>query len=352
MHKGGSTPSRGEADRTGPYHGRVSRLVEEPAPLEVVFIVGNQRSGSTLLVNLLGELDSVFGAGELYNLWDRSLRRPTAQCSCKELVRSCPVWSAVLESMKMPGGGEIDPPTVRRWQRQAVGGRRPWAKATPTTAEYRQVMGDLYRAIAGVTGASTVIDSSKSPAYAATLAAMPGISTSVVHLVRDPRGIVYSRQRGWKSWERSTAREGRTLPASTVARIVLAWIRANLAAELLTRRKGMPAVRIRYEDLAADPATTLRRITDLVGLASEPLPLDDDHTARFGLQHVAAGNPSRFRTGSLVLKEDRAWAGELPRRHRLLAAVLAAPLMYRYGYRPGKARPARPGPGRRRGRRP
>lgn len=330
----------------------MSPLVDVPAPLHVVFIVGNQRSGSTLLVNLLGELDTVFGAGELYNLWDRSLRRPTARCSCQELVRACPVWSVVLEAMEMPGGGEIDPATVRRWQRQAVAPRRPWAQAPPTTAEYRQVMGDLYRAIAGVTGASTVIDSSKSPAYAATLAGMPGVATSVVHLVRDPRGIVYSRQRGWKSWERSTADEGQALPAATVARIVLAWIRANLAAELLTRRKGLPAVRIRYEDLAAQPAAALHRIIDLVGLAPGPLPLDDDHTARIGPQHVAAGNPSRFRTGSLVLQEDRAWARELPRRHRVLAAALAAPLMYRYGYRPGGARAGRPGPARRRARRP
>jgi hypothetical protein len=44
------------------------------------------------------------------------------------------------------------------------------------------------------------------------------------------------------------------------------------------------------------------------------------------------GNPDRLNRGPVQLRPDEAWRRELPRLHRRTAALLAGPLMHRYGY--------------------
>ena len=53
----------------------------------------------------------------------------------------------------------------------------------------------LYRAIATVTGARVIVDSSKLPSYLAVLRGVDGLDVRTVHLVRDPRAAAFSWQR-------------------------------------------------------------------------------------------------------------------------------------------------------------
>lgn len=295
--------------------------------LKVVFVIGNQRSGSTLLANLLGELDGFFAAGELFNLWDRNLHRATARCGCGALLGECPCWSTILA----PLTEAADLTEIRAAQRAVVRPSNLLARP-PDGSIHLELMGRLYRAIAAESGARVVVDSSKSPTYAATLNRLPGIAAHHVHLVRDPRGIVHSRQRGWKSWERPEADPSDPLDGLIVARVVGSWVRTNLAAEIVVRRWPRSSLRVRYEDLMARPGETLAAIAASVREPVTTWPFESPDIARLGIQHLAAGNPSRFRTGSLRLHEDRAWCEGLPRRHQLLVAALAGPLLHRYRY--------------------
>ncbi|MBA3432215.1 MAG: hypothetical protein H0U16_12145, partial [Actinobacteria bacterium] len=52
-----------------------------PPPLKVLFIMGWTRSGSTILDNLLGEVEGFFSTGELHYLWRRGLLEGRL-CSC------------------------------------------------------------------------------------------------------------------------------------------------------------------------------------------------------------------------------------------------------------------------------
>src|SRR5205085_6371000 len=84
-------------------------------PVKVLFIMGWTRSGSTILDNVLGELDGFFSAGELHYLWERGLLE-NRLCGCGRVVPSCEIWSAVLAQL----GDLPDPETVMRWQRDSV----------------------------------------------------------------------------------------------------------------------------------------------------------------------------------------------------------------------------------------
>src|SRR5436309_1197072 len=75
---------------------------DEVAPLTVLYVAGCWRSGTTLLGNILNEVDGCFDAGELRWLWSDG-HPDRATCGCGLSHRYCPVWSCVLRTEIAPG---------------------------------------------------------------------------------------------------------------------------------------------------------------------------------------------------------------------------------------------------------
>jgi hypothetical protein len=48
--------------------------------------------------------------------------------------------------------------------------------------------------------------------------------------------------------------------------------------------------------------------------------------------HTIAGNPSRFRSGEIELRNDDRWRREQQPGPRITSTCLALPLLHRYGY--------------------
>jgi hypothetical protein len=62
---------------------------------KVLFIMGMTRSGSTVLDNVLGEVDGFFSAGEVRLIWKRGILE-SRSCGCGSPVLECPVWREVV----------------------------------------------------------------------------------------------------------------------------------------------------------------------------------------------------------------------------------------------------------------
>lgn len=127
-------------------------------PITVVYIIGAGRSGSTLLGNILGEVDGFFHAGDLVRIWKFGVRRDTA-CGCGATVRSCPLWLDVLDRA-CPGLLDDEERIERLASLQRAMTRtrqtfwllRPSATArSPAAEDYAALTRGLYRAIADVT---------------------------------------------------------------------------------------------------------------------------------------------------------------------------------------------------------
>ncbi|HEY6175374.1 MAG TPA: hypothetical protein VIX73_13045, partial [Kofleriaceae bacterium] len=73
-------------------------------PVKVLSINGWCRNGSTIIGNLLNEVDGFFHVGELHFLWKNAYGDGSnTRCGCGlDLVR-CPIWSRVLEA-ELPSG--------------------------------------------------------------------------------------------------------------------------------------------------------------------------------------------------------------------------------------------------------
>lgn len=185
-----------------------------------------------------------------------------------------------------------------------------------------------------------IVDSSKLPSYALLLDALPELEVTVVHLVRDPRAAAFS-------WARHKPLTDKTLADKTLAdRKVPAFMERRGAAKStalwvlwngLLGRRADPAryVRLRYEDLLADPAASIARILAAAGLEPQAPPTlaADGRSVRLGVHHTVAGNPARMAQGPTPLRLDDEWRTAMPRPERMLVTAGAAPLMRRYGYR-------------------
>ena len=307
--------------------------MNKAAPIKVAYIMAWGRSGSTLLGNLLGEVEGFFHAGELRTIWEKGLLHGRL-CGCGVPVPECDFWKEVLER----GFGSVDAARVFGAQRDAarlrhtpryLAARRdaelPGGASTQT---YATAVQDLYRALAEVTSSSVIVDSSKREADAALLRLLPDVEPYYVHLVRDPRAVAYSWQRRKKTPE--PRREMVTYKPSTSTRN---WLGLNVTGEVVRRKAGRGRyLLVRYEDLARNPEEALKSIVQLLGQWPAELPVDADGGVRLQPNHTAGGNPGRFSTGSVALKLDDEWVSMQPRGQRLVATTIAMPLLRRYRY--------------------
>jgi hypothetical protein len=308
---------------------------------KVLFIMGMTRSGSTVLDNVLGEIDGFFSAGEVRLIWKRGVLEGR-RCGCGLLVLECPVWREVLARAY----GDDDPrpldaqaQAALRTQRSSLRIKHTWGllrrnpRALPregSLSGYLALMAPLYRSIGEVTGASVIVDSSKRPSDAALLRLASGLDVYVVHLVRDPRAVAYS-------WRRTRGQPDPNAPArlsrNGTMHSTSRWVYRNLAAEAVMRT--VPSNRVfelRYESFVAHPEATVRSIMRFVNEDGGGPAFSDERTIELGTNHTVSGNPSRFRTGAVRIADDGEWRVRQHRRHRAAATAVALPLLRRYGY--------------------
>lgn len=303
----------------------------------VLYVGGMPRSGSTLTDLMLGQLPGHVGLGELFYLWHNGPRRDVL-CGCGQSFSACPFWQEV--GLRAFGGWTdqlVD--EVLALQRSVdrtslvplivTPGLRPGFAVR--LERYREILVALYRALAGVSGAQVVVDSSKRPSLAYVLRGAPGLDLRVVQVVRDPRGVAHS----WaKVVELPPGASHRThMPQWSLGTVSRRWVTVNATVAALSGL-GVPRVVVRYEDLVRRPREELARVAALHDIRVDPTDLDFVGTEglRMAASHTVAGSRIRLRTGTVPLRVDEEWRSSMPARRRRLvsAATWPARLAYRY----------------------
>jgi hypothetical protein len=301
----------------------------------ILYILGSGRSGSTVLErSLVDAVDRSAGVGEIRWLWDRGILDDYL-CGCGEAFHACDFWQPVLEHVcaRSPTGGSPSDHAVRtiRARRRVERLRYIPFLARPESApaayrtqldSYRETLRMLYESVALAASARVIVDSSKEPLYAYVLAGLRDVNLRVLHLVRDSRAVAYS-------WQRRVSRPEihwtqLEMRRYTIWQSASQWNVKNALAELL-RARGIPVVRLRYEDFVAAPEAELRAVLQDLDLQARTTPFA-------GTWHSVSGNPVRFRGEARTLHLDREWELRMPRTKRVAVTAATAPLLLRYGY--------------------
>jgi hypothetical protein len=286
----------------------------------VLYVAGYGRSGSTVVDRVLGAHPEMLSAGEI----STALRHLFAEssCGCGEEVEACPIWGpvrrAVPELADAARRDELDAARDRAERIGAIGAAEAYADLTG------RVLDALFDS-----GARVVIDSSKTAwrqARRPALLASLGFDVRVLHLVRDPRGCVWSLKRGDNL--KLEARASDVALQAPVLRGIVGWTAANAAAA--AAGLSLPHLRVRYEDFVSDTEAVLDRIGELVGLdmavVKAALASGDVPPA-----HQLAGNRMRL-DRRVRLKLDEEWRSRLGAGERTAVTALTLPLLAWYRY--------------------
>lgn len=308
----------------------------------VLYVGGMPRSGSTLTDLMLDLLPGHVAVGELFYLWRNGLVHD-GLCACGEPFSGCPFWTAV-GAQAYGGWGAVDGDRVMALQRTVDASAKIPLLLAPTRPggfqraldDYTDLLRRLYAAIAEVSGAVVVVDSSKRPSLAFVLRHVPGLRLTVAHVIRDPRGVAYSFAKHVEL--PPGAALGPQMPRTATWKVGRRWVTVNALISALPL-VGVPGVRVRYEDLVRAPVRELSRIAAAEGL--DPAGIDfgflageaDEPTLRVPETHVVAGGRIRLGGGTMPLRLDDAWRRDMPARARRLIGAVTLPSRLQYGYR-------------------
>ena len=286
---------------------------------QIVFILSDARSGSTLIDQLLGANDDVVTVGEVHWLaayvrQDRSIYNPAHPlvCSCGNLVPECEFWRNVADAVERPldtlrlrprffdakKSGHADRKLVDR----AKGRLKSLIQEHP--ACYRNTVCQkiydgprvatdciqLYDAIVKVTGARCIVDSSKTAFRFWSVYRQIPQRARVILLARDYRAVVHSKMN-----------RGKTLESATRG-----WKQKILQMEELTKGIERGAVlRLKYELLCEDPRKQIERLCEFLDLK-----FSDEMLVRpaEGIHHLG-GSPSKFDASKSAIKLDKSYLG-------------------------------------------
>lgn len=282
---------------------------------DVIYIVSDTRSGSTLLDQLLGAHPEVCTVGEVHHLvayarLDRSMHDPVypLQCTCGAEVTHCPFWSGVASHLQKPLSDlvlkprfldKFEPSRLRTrlrrvlssaLRRQKNGGINRVLRLVFATGRIAEDSHRLYDAILQHSEARYVVDASKNIDRFRILRASAPERFRLILMCRDYRGVIHSKR-------------NRGRPILDSART---WVRTVNEMERLSRELPADRVhRLRYEDLCASPEAELQRLCAFLAIDYKPEMMVRPETD----MHHIGGSPSKLQPERREIRLDRSAEG-------------------------------------------
>lgn len=314
--------------------------------VKYVFICAAARSGSTLLDMSLGAHPMIESLGEA-NFFNKSIAK-NELCSCGLPVTSCPAWVSIIEKIKKEKNIDLvaDPYAMRQWDTKMDNSNADFKQQTKlyllsralrkivVYLHYTPVFGrfialpsllrkgidnafyfyDLVRIDRNV---NIIVDSSKEIHKAVTAYIQEPESVRLIWLIRDGRGVMYSR------------RHSGVAMAELPDRSIQQWLGYNSRASYMLTSfvKKEHIFKIKYEDFCSDPSFQLEKIFTWLGVP-------DDGTLNIGSKqlHIAGGNDgtkARFLNG---IKSDNRWVDGLTADELFLFESMAGDFNRSLGY--------------------
>ncbi len=297
---------------------------------QIVYVMGRGHSGSTILDALLGNAPNTVGVGELVSGWNRI----EGKCSCGATLSDCPFWKGVRSRYEQTASKDWkNAGDVSAWQANILRVGHTILKKNPHP-DLVQMTTDAFECIGAEAGVENVVDSGKEFSRALFLLRRFK-SAKVIFLIRRCDAVVASRLSRIKDGtgflmlrKRS---KSRVLAPLFLIVTTINWMIGNIIGECISWAYSGRVIRVRYEDLCKDTTGTLNRLGSFleIDLSSVSTNVVEQNSMPIG--HKIAGNRTR-ESGAFVFNPKLAKSRTLSKGYRILAWIVCAPLLWRYGY--------------------
>ena len=262
--------------------------------INIVYLLGAGRSGTTLLATLLNNHDSIKTLGEMHQFFE--FLDDDKNCSCGTSLKNCNKWKEAVSSLKSNVNSK------RKFVNQEEKHSKIPGLLAGKTADrkYLTIQEEVFSSIHEHRPSKWYVDSSKYIARFLLLKKSKKLNIKGIYVVRDPRGVVYSFQKKVQTPKR---------PISAL----LYYNIINLFGEIAYRMDD-DTIKIRYEDLVDKPQETLSRIYSHIfdeKIEAEKL------AQYFEIPHIIGGNRMKVEK-RIRLKPDQKWLKNILRHKQVI----------------------------------
>lgn len=264
----------------------------------IIYIMADNRSGSTLLENILSKSDECFSVGELTMLKGHLLKNGPGEkwnwnCACGSPLTECVFWSSIVKQTYQANPENFASGIKWNFKSKALAlnamfpflFKNKFLKviSNPANKQVTDTLNELFKLVQVKSGKQFIVDSSKNPLQAlAIYKKITGFDVKVIWLKRDVRAIVTSKNK-WKSLNKKKEK-------SKLKRLLDVFYYRRLCYTVSKLVQPKDLLQLDYKTLATDTHTELQKIFDAFGLQPFPTPeymeLVEDHTI--------GGTPGRF----------------------------------------------------------
>jgi len=290
--------------------------------LKVVFIAGTGRCGSTILDMVIGQIDSAISVGELRYLWKRGIGE-NRLLGTGEPFRENTHWEKIIGELYdvenlFTKALEIEglESSLRIREMLGVKTESKICSLKDRVARYADELKKLLLSISNEFDSQFIVDSSKMPMHGFALAQIPNIDLRVIHLVRDRNAVVHS-------WGTSKFDKGKNGMMSTqsVWKASVEWVLINRWIERYLGDGSVPYLKVSYTEFSSSPVLSIDKILKFIGEDPANNPLEKNNSFNMLPTPSISGNPSRFSTGRIVIKEDSRWLRDMSISKRILSGI-------------------------------
>ncbi|MCH4823800.1 sulfotransferase domain-containing protein [Gramella lutea] len=282
---------------------------------KILLMLGYPRSGSTVFGELISQSTHFLHVGEMERLWyprkNKASFYPQKECSCGSQLYECDFWlpyfdkvAEKIKEIKSKRGVELNSKILCGYKEDFI---QKGKIHGPEAEIYTEVISTLYSELYKGEG-QIIVDGSKELWYAKYLESTGLFDLSYLHLIRDVKGIVYSRQKKLKKKDEESNTV--TLNYKYLVYDTLRWNYINTKTRKFLEDKR--SVEVTYEDMVKKPKDVLKTIGDLmeVEIASNSI-LNSQNAYFIEDNHLVHGNRFRFKRGEVKLKKDTRYLEEM-----------------------------------------
>jgi len=287
----------------------------------IIYVIGDGRSGSTIFSILLGNHSQIESVGELYR-WIEFNGFPKESNSKRE---DHIFWDEVRKRYIELGGNVNFSSLIR--SRNSIESYHNYLNVFTNSndrileAIYRNHIHYLVEAIQKTSRKGFIMDSSRNMGRGLTLHRMYPGNVWFIHLVRDPRGVVYSQMK-------KNIEQDYKSPLKSGAHNLLKNLFATMVGWKVPTNRF---INLRYEDLVTRPRQVLETLGQFFELDFSEIIEKVSKQDALSVPHILDGNRVRDQS-TIRLSGDQAWKTELGMFNKMIAIFTTSPFFIRYKY--------------------